>query len=101
MNKDKVIQTLQESQPELAQFQVSSLWIFGSMVRDEAGPDSDVDILVEFEPGAHVGLFALARLQRCLQKILGRKVDLATEPGNCGYRISWNQFRPLKATWPA
>lgn len=78
MNKDKVIQTLQESQPELAQFQVSSLWIFGSMVRDEAGPDSDVDILVEFEPGAHVGLFALARLQRCLQKILGRKVDLAT-----------------------
>jgi uncharacterized protein len=78
MDKDKVIQTLQESQPALAQFQVSSLSVFGSMVRDEAGPDSDVDILVEFEPGAHVGLFALARLQRCLQEILGRKVDLVT-----------------------
>jgi predicted nucleotidyltransferase len=37
-----------------------------------------VDILVEFDPGAKVGLFAFARLQRCLQDLLGRQVDLAT-----------------------
>lgn len=78
MDKDKVIRTLQEKRSTLTQFQVCSLSVFGSMARGKAGPDSDIDILVEFEPGAHVGLFALARLQRCLQEILGRKVDLAT-----------------------
>jgi len=38
-----------------------------------------VDILVEFEPTAHIGLFAFARLQRRLEDILGRPVDLATQ----------------------
>ncbi len=55
-----------------------SLSVFGSVVHGKTRPDSDVDILVEFEPNAPVGLFELARLQRCLQEVLGRKVDLAT-----------------------
>jgi hypothetical protein len=43
----------------------------------ESGRILEVDILVEFDPGAKVGLFAFARLQRCLQDLLGRQVDLA------------------------
>jgi len=77
MDKEHVIKILQENRMTLAQFKVRSLSLFGSVARGEAGPDSDVDVLVEFEPGAQIGLFALARLQRYLQEILGSEVDLA------------------------
>jgi hypothetical protein len=53
---------------------------FGSVLRDDFGPDSDVDVLVEFEPGAHVGLIALAGMENELSDLLGRRVDLNT-PG--------------------
>ena len=78
MDREKVIQILRENRETLARFHVRSLSVFGSVVRGEAKPGSDIDILVEFEPGAVVGLFAFARLQRCLQEILGREVDLTT-----------------------
>jgi predicted nucleotidyltransferase len=53
-------------------------WGVNGSVNSKGWPQSDVDILVEFDPGANVGLFAFARLQRCLQDLLGRQVDLAT-----------------------
>ncbi len=53
--------------------------MFGSVLRDDFGPDSDVDILVEFEPGFVPGLEFFA-LEDELAQILGRKVDLNT-PG--------------------
>ncbi|MDH7504027.1 MAG: nucleotidyltransferase family protein [Verrucomicrobiota bacterium] len=80
MDKEQVIQTLQKNRASLAPFHVRSLAVFGSVVRGEERPESDIDILVEFEPGARVGLFTFARLQRFLQEMLGREVDLAT-PG--------------------
>ena len=52
---------------------------FGSVLRDDFGPDSDVDILVEFEPGTRVGLRFFGMEQE-LSDLLGRKVDLNT-PG--------------------
>lgn len=51
--------------------------LFGSFVRGEAGPDSDVDLIVDF--GRPIGLLALVRLERELSELLGRKVDLLTE----------------------
>jgi len=78
MDREEIIKTLREHRESLAQFHVRSLSIFGSVARGEARPVSDVDILVEFEPGARVGLFAFARLQRRLQEILDMEVDLAT-----------------------
>lgn len=51
--------------------------LFGSFVRGEARPDSDVDILVEF--AQPTGFLALVRLERELSEVLGRKVDLLTE----------------------
>ena len=62
MDTENVIEILRENRPLLAQFHVCSLSVFGSVVRGEAGPDSDIDILVEFEPDANIGLFAFARL---------------------------------------
>ena len=57
---------------------ISRLAFFGSVLRDDFGPDSDVDVLVDFEPGARVGFFALARMQEELSEIVGRPVDLCT-----------------------
>lgn len=55
------------------------LALFGSVLRQDFGEDSDVDVLVEFEPG-HVPGLAFFRLERELSELLGRKVDLNT-PG--------------------
>ncbi len=59
---------------------VRRLALFGSVLRDDFRPDSDVDVLVEFEPGAHTGLLKLAEMELELSAMLGRKVDLRT-PG--------------------
>lgn len=58
---------------------IRRLALFGSVLREDFGPDSDVDVLVEFEPDARVGLRFFS-LEIELAEILGRKVDLNT-PG--------------------
>ncbi len=57
---------------------IRKLALFGSVLRDDFRPDSDVDVLIEFEPGHAVGLIRLAGLERELSGLLGRKVDLRT-----------------------
>ena len=56
---------------------IRKLALFGSILREDFGPDSDVDVLVEFEPGTHVGL-RFFELERQLSELLGRKIDLNT-----------------------
>lgn len=67
---------------ELAEFcrrhHIRRLSLFGSVLREDFGPDSDVDVLVEFEPGHTVGLIRLAGMERELSEKLGRKVDMRT-----------------------
>ncbi len=58
---------------------IRRLSLFGSVLRDDFTPESDVDILVEFEPDAKVGLIRMAGLEIELSEILGRKVDLNTQ----------------------
>lgn len=58
---------------------ILKLSLFGSVLRDDFGPDSDVDVLVEFQPGQTPGL-AFFRMQAELSDLLGRRVDLNT-PG--------------------
>ena len=58
---------------------IRRLAFFGSVLRDDFTPESDVDVLVEFEPGARVGLRFFG-MERELSEILGHKVDLNT-PG--------------------
>ncbi len=65
--------------------QIGRLAFFGSVLRDDFGPDSDVDVLVEFEAGVRVGFFAIARMQDELSAILGRPVDLCTPKGLSRY----------------
>ena len=76
LKREDVIDLLNTHKSSLQDFKVKSLLIFGSVARDEANADSDVDLLVEFEQT--VGLFTFVRLQRYLETILGCKVDLGT-----------------------
>ncbi len=66
------------------------LAIFGSALRPDFGPDSDIDVLVEFEPGRIPGLLGMARMERELSDLLEeRKVDLRTpEDLSCYFRAS-------------
>jgi predicted nucleotidyltransferase len=54
------------------------LAIFGSVLRDDFGPDSDIDVLVEFQEGKEPGFLNLARMERELTREFGRQVDLRT-----------------------
>jgi len=58
---------------------IRRLSFFGSVLRDDFTPESDVDVLVEFEPDVRVGLIALGGMEVELSGILGREVDLSTE----------------------
>ncbi|MCC6629989.1 MAG: nucleotidyltransferase family protein [Chloroflexi bacterium] len=61
------------------QHHINRLALFGSVLRADFGPDSDVDVLVEFEPGHVPGLFGMACLERELSPLFGgRRVDLRT-----------------------
>jgi predicted nucleotidyltransferase len=57
-------------------WQISEISLFGSVLRDDFRPDSDIDVLVTFAPESRWSLFDLARMEDELAVILGRKVDL-------------------------
>jgi hypothetical protein len=78
MTRQEVLNILNAHREEWRSFGVKSLAVFGSFARDEATDDSDVDILVDYEPEADPGLFEFINLQDHLTRLLGRRVDLAT-----------------------
>ena len=63
------------------QHHIRKLALFGSILTDRFRPDSDVDVLVEFEPGTQVTFFTLSRLQRELESIFARPVDFVMKDG--------------------
>ena len=62
-------------------YQVNRLALFGSVLRQDFRRDSDVDVLVSFEPDAHVGFITLSRMQRELSELFKRPVDLVLMDG--------------------
>lgn len=64
---------------------IRRLAIFGSALRDDFTPESDVDVLVEFEPGHCVGLISFAGMANELSDLIGRRVDLNTPAGLSPY----------------
>lgn len=77
LKRDEVIQRLRDAEREIRSLGVERLALFGSVLRDEARPGSDVDVLVSFAPGAKSfdGLLALTDF---LEERLGRRVDVVT-----------------------
>jgi len=77
MKRQEVMQILHEALPGLRdRFGVQDLALFGSMARDEAGPSSDIDVLVTFE--GRTRFRAFMGLQFELEELLGSRVDMVT-----------------------
>lgn len=73
------------SQTQVANFcqqhHITEFALFGSVLRDDFTPTSDIDVLIDFAPGARRGFFALSALREELTRLLGRPVDLVTKGG--------------------
>ncbi len=77
MLRDQVIAQLKAALPDLRrEFAVQELYLFGSVARGDDHPDSDIDVLVEFQPDSHPTLGTLGCILDTLEGLLGRKVDL-------------------------
>ncbi|MEM1367055.1 MAG: nucleotidyltransferase domain-containing protein [Cyanobacteria bacterium P01_H01_bin.15] len=59
-------------------WRICNLALFGSVLRDDFRADSDIDLLVSFEPEARHGLFALARMQHELEALIGWSINILT-----------------------
>jgi len=62
-------------------WKIKEFSLFGSVLRDDFSPDSDVDVMVDFHGDPHWTLLDLAQMQEELEGVLGRKVDLLTRRG--------------------
>ena len=76
---------VEASREEVAAFcerwQVTQLAIFGSALREDFGPESDIDLLVSFEDSARHTLFDMVRMEEELESIFGRQIDLVSRRG--------------------
>jgi uncharacterized protein len=80
MNRDLVLQTLRAHRSELAaRFGARNIGLFGSAARDELGPTSDVDVLVEFDRQPTFAVYC--EMKDFLEGLMGRRVDLVTRRG--------------------
>ncbi len=79
-----MVYSLDQKMPEgkLTEFceknRIRKLSVFGSAIRGQLGPDSDIDLLVEFEEGHTPGLFSIIKMEMELTEMLGKKADLRT-----------------------
>lgn len=62
----------------VARHAIRRLALYGSVLRDDFRPDSDIDVLVEFEPGRSPGLLGIASMELELGELVGREVELRT-----------------------
>lgn len=79
MNRDEALETLRSYEAELRRRGVSHAALFGSLARGETGADSDIDVLIRFDPNASVTLWDYAGLKRRVARMLKvpkRKVDV-------------------------
>ncbi len=75
-------------------WKITRMEVFGSILRDDFGPDSDVDFLVTFDPTARLSLFDLVHAQDELSSIIGRTVDLI-ERGPIEKSRNWIRRRSI------
>jgi hypothetical protein len=75
MNLSNIELPIEKIQEFCDRWQISELAVFGSVLRDDFRPDSDIDVLVTFAPDAKRGLTETLQMKEELQNVLGRKVD--------------------------
>jgi predicted nucleotidyltransferase len=75
--RERVLRVLRHEASRLRARGITSLSLFGSIARGEAGPQSDVDLLIETDPEARLGFFELFALEEELETLLGRPAQFA------------------------
>ena len=80
IRKSRITVPMEQIEEFCKKYHIRQLSLFGSVLGPDFKPESDVDVLVEFEAGYRVGLLKMARIERELSGVLQRKVDLRT-PG--------------------
>lgn len=99
-----VFQGIQFDDQEVADFcrrhNVRQLGLFGSILREDFRPDSDIDMLVEFDPSARVSLFDLGGMIMELREMLGRDVDLRT-PRDLSHHFREEVLRSARTLYAA
>ena len=78
MQRDIAIQRIRAIESSIRSLGASAVYLFGSTSRNEAGPNSDVDVFIDKDPAHSFGLTEFCRLEETLAEALGTKVDLAT-----------------------
>ena len=81
MDRDQVIATLRAHEAELRGRGVAHAALFGSLARGEAGPDSDIDLMIEIDPDAGIDLFKYVAITQFLEDLFPTKVDVAERQG--------------------
>jgi predicted nucleotidyltransferase len=81
MTREEVLQVLKDHEAELKKRGVAHAALFGSLARGQAGPKSDIDIMVELDPRAHVGLWGYAAVVEYVRSLFERPVDVAQRLG--------------------
>ena len=81
MNDEQIIARLRENEPALRARGVSHAALFGSRARGDNRPDSDIDIMVEFDPAAHVTVFNYVGLKEYIASLFDGPVDVVSREG--------------------
>ncbi len=78
MDKEKILTTLRKHAPELKAAGLIHLRLFGSVAREEATPQSDVDLLADFDPSNRITLVTIGSLENRISHLLGARVELSS-----------------------
>ncbi len=81
MNQQEIIAMLRKNEPTLRARGVSHAALFGSRARGDNRPDSDIDIMIEFDPAAHVTVFNYAGLKEYIASLFDAPVDVVNRDG--------------------
>ncbi len=79
MTKDTVLAALKAAEPHLRSKGVTHAAVFGSVARGEHGPDSDIDIMVEINPDAHMGVFGYVAIVNTIEDMFPTRVDVSNK----------------------
>jgi predicted nucleotidyltransferase len=81
MSRDEILARLREFEPALRERGIAHAALFGSAARGDNGPDSDIDIMVEFAPDSHVGVWEYVGIKEYVASLFDGPVDVVDRDG--------------------